>query len=150
MLIRDGESYRLSFAWLESRRPRGESARGDRRPSRIRRSRKENFFLVRNRASRLSGATVVSELRGGSGDFACAAAFVARAARNRNAAWKPETVCKRAAATGYGHSPLRRRDDRFAGIADSPSANAAAQFCARAARGDCARSEASKLDGERR
>src|SRR5258707_8502150 len=79
------EKNAVPLARLEPGRPRQESARRNRGLRLCGRTRGASVFDVRDRAGRLSGPAVVSQLRPGSRNGISRAGPAARAARNRNA-----------------------------------------------------------------
>src|SRR6266404_4736610 len=120
------EADDISLARLELGRPRQEFAGRDCRVAQGRHKRETNFVDVRDRARRLFGPAVVSELRRRSRNGNGSIGPVARRARNRNANGQQEANHERSAPNRHGHLALWKGSHRHAGATSAASAHASA------------------------
>jgi len=92
---RSKNAYRLFVAWFKPRKPRRPPPPRNRRAPAIRRPGPASLIDLRNRASRLSRPTVVSQLCFGSGNRPRTASAPASAALDRIATAQPKRIRQR-------------------------------------------------------
>src|ERR1700687_32751 len=118
------EENGVSLAGLKPGRPRQESSRRNRRAGKLGRIGRARFFRIRNRAGRLSGPALVSELRPRSRNRIGSTGPVAGRARNRSANGQQETNRQGPAPHRHRHLALRQRNRRHARAASPAPAHA--------------------------